>query len=119
VPRRWAYDYPRAVTALLFGVGLGVGFSTRVLVPTFYLLVLWPFLLPAQPVVAIALWGAYGLARTLHVGWLAWTAPGGDLYPHVNRLTIGLLQRSGWMYRVNALLMGVASAWLAFRGAHG
>ena len=44
VPRSWAYDYPRWATALLFGLGLGSGLYTRVIVPTFYLLFAWPFL---------------------------------------------------------------------------
>ena len=35
------------------------------------------------------------------------------------RLTIGLLRRSSWMYRVNALLMGVISGWLALWRALG
>src|SRR5262249_12319434 len=63
VPRDWAYDYPRWATALLFGLGLGNGLYTRVIVPTFYLLFAWPFLGEGffWP---IALWAGYGLARS-------------------------------------------------------
>lgn len=112
VPRRWAYDYPRPATALLFGVGLGSGCYTRIVVPTYYLLLFWPFFTPMQPARAVALWGAYGLARTLHVWWVAWTAPVDDFYPHVNRLSFALIRRSRWMHRVNALLLAATSAWL-------
>src|SRR5262245_56289666 len=68
VPRSWAYDYPRWATALLFGLGLGSGLYTRVIVPTFYLLFAWPFL-GGDCFWSVALWAGYGLARSAHVWW--------------------------------------------------
>jgi hypothetical protein len=118
VPRRWAYDYPRWATALLFGLGLGSGCYTRIVVPTFYLLFLWPFLIPGL-LWALVIWCGYGLARSLHVWWLAWTAPPDDFLPYVNRATFGLLRRAAWMHRANALVMLLAAVWLACRGVLG
>ena len=115
VPRRWAYDYPRWGTALLFGLGLGSGLYTRVIVPTFYLLFIWPFL-GESFVWPVAFWGLYGLARSGHVWWLAWTAPPGDPLPAASRLTFALLSRSRWMYRINAVLLAAAAAWLTVGG---
>ncbi len=115
VPHRWAYDYPRSVTALLFGLGLGSGLYTRVIVPTFYLLFAWPFLLDNFSL-SVALWAGYGLARSGHVWLLAWTAPPGNLFPAASRLTFALFSRSRWMYRVNAGLLTVAAAWLTVGG---
>jgi hypothetical protein len=115
VPRRWAYDYPRWLTALLFGLGLGSGVSTRIVVPTFYLLFLWPFLTPGL-LWPVLIWCGYGLARSLHVWWLACTAPPDDLLPYVNRATVALLRRAAWMHRANAVVLGLAAVWLACRG---
>jgi hypothetical protein len=118
VPRRWAYDYPRWLTALLFGLGLGNGCYTRIVVPTAYLLFLWPFLTPG-PFWPVLIWCCYGLTRSLHVWWLAWTAPPDDLFPYVNRVTVDLLRRANWMHRVNAMVLAAAAVWLATRGARG
>ncbi len=103
------------VTALLFGLGLGSGLYTRVIVPTFYLLFAWPFLGDSfwQPV---ALWAAYGLARSGHVWWLAWTAAPENPLPAASRLTFVLLSHSRWMYGVNAGLLAAAAAWLTIGG---
>jgi hypothetical protein len=115
VPRDWAYDYPRWATALLFGLGLGGGLYTRVIVPTFYLLFAWPFLGGGffWPVV---LWASYGLARSGHLWWLAWTAPPPDPFPAASRLTFVLMSHARWMYRVNAVLLAAAAAWLTLGG---
>src|SRR5262249_43601279 len=118
VPRRWAVDYPRWVPALLFGLGLGSGGFTRVVVPTFYLLFLWPFLTPGL-LWPVLIWCGYGLARSLHVWWLAWTAPADDLLPYINRVTVALLRRADRMHRANALVLALAAVWLAYRGALG
>src|SRR5262245_54097462 len=111
VPRDWAYDYPRWATALLFGLGLGSGLYTRVIVPTFYLLFAWPFL-GEDFFLSVALWASYGLARSGHVWWLAWTATPGDPFPAASQLTSALMSRSRWMYRANAVLLAAAAAWL-------
>ena len=115
MPRSWAVDYPRWATALLFGLGLGSGLYTRVIVPTFYLLFAWPFL-GTDFFWPVALWAGYGLARSGHVWWLAWTAPPGDPLPAASRLTFVLFRHSRWMYRINAVLLAGAAAWLTVGG---
>ncbi len=115
VPRRWAYDYPRWATALLFGLGLGSGLYTRVIVPTFYLLFAWPFL-GKDFFWPVAFWGVYGLVRSGHVWWLAWTAPLGNPFPAASQLTFVLISHSRWMYRANAVLLAAAAAWLTVGG---
>jgi hypothetical protein len=113
VPRTWACDYPRWGTALLFGLGLGSGIYTRIVVPTFYLLLVWPLLMPGSRW-AVLIWLAYGFARSSNVWWLASVAPLGEPIPYAFRITATLIGRATWMYRVNALLMwGVAAGLLA------
>ena len=104
VPREWAYDYPRSLTALLFGLGLGSGLYTRIVVPTYYLLFLWPLLVP-NIALAPAMWGTYALARSLNVWWLACASPLGDPFSHATRLISALVQRASWIYRANAVLL--------------
>jgi hypothetical protein len=116
VPRRWAYEYPRWATALLFGVGLGNGCYTRIVTPTFYLLILWPFLAPSL-LTSIVIWGSYGLARSLPVWWLACSAPVGDPFPRANGQVAALMRRIGWMRRGNALVLIVVACWLV-AGSH-
>lgn len=118
VPRHWAYDYPRWAAALLFGLGLGNGCYTRIVVPTYYFLIIWPFLAPGAfwPIV---IWGGYGLARSLHVCWLAGTAPTEDLLPHVNHLAVALMRQARPMHLANAGLLAGTAVWLAFWGIQG
>jgi len=113
VPRTWAYDYPRWGTALLFGLGLGSGVYTRIVVPTFYFLLVWPLLMPGSRS-ALYFWLAYGLARSCNVWWLATVASPGDPLPSAGRITAALMRAAPLMYRCNALLiLGVAGALLA------
>jgi hypothetical protein len=110
VPRRWAYDYPRWATALLFGLGLGSGCYTRIVVPTFYLLLIWPFLAPGL-VWPLVIWIAYGLARSFNVWCLALRAPLGDPFPYASKLMAFLTQRRNGMHLANALLFVAVAAW--------
>lgn len=112
VPRRWAYSYPRWAAAFLFGLGLGSGLYTRIVVPTFYLLFVWPFLTAGFLWPAV-IWSMYGLARSLHVWWLAWTAPLEDPLLHAHRLTFTLIDKASWMHRANVVLLVVIVVWLA------
>jgi len=111
VPRGWAFDYPRWVTALLFGLGLGSGLYTRILVPTFYLVLLWPFISPGFTF-GLLLWITYGLARSLNVWLLALTSPIGDPFHYAASFASGLLRRTAMMNRAQAVVLGVAALWL-------
>jgi len=114
VPRRWAYDYPRWTTALLFGLGLGSGLYTRIIVPTFYLLLVWPFLIQGF-LLPVLIWSIYGLARSCNVWWLAWTATMPDPFSHAVKMTSVLVRRSSWVRRVNAILLLILAVWLLAR----
>lgn len=74
VPRRWSVDYRRWQTALLFGLFLGSGISTRIVVPTYYLLIIWSFVLP-DPGSVVTIWALYGFVRSLPLLWQAAIAP--------------------------------------------
>jgi hypothetical protein len=115
VPRRWAVDYPRWLAALLFGLGLGSGLYTRIIVPTFYLLLVWPFLAPGF-LWPVLLWGSYGWARSLHVWWLAGTAPPENSCATAYTLMFALTRKTRWMLRANAVLLLVVAGWLVTRG---
>jgi hypothetical protein len=115
VPRRWAYEHPRWATALLFGLGLGSGCYTRVVVPTFYLLFVWSLASPG-PVWPLVVWGSYGLARSSHVWWLACTAPKDDVITRAHHMNLTLFRRANWMHRLNAVVLAVSAVWLVVCG---
>lgn len=112
VPRRWAYDYPRWAASLLFGLGLGSGCYTRIVVPTFYLLVIWPFLAPGM-VWPLIMWIAYGLARSANVWWLAMRAPLRSPMSHASTMVSLLTRRRNDLNRATAVLLAVVAAWSA------
>jgi hypothetical protein len=112
VPRRWAFDYPRWVGSLLFGLGLGSGLYTRVVSPAFYLLLLWPFVLPSVGW-TLGAWFTYGLVRSANVWWLGLGAPLANPFPYASRITSLLLGRAQLMHRANAVLLVVVAAWSA------
>lgn len=112
VPRSWAYDYPRWTASLLFGLGLGSGCYTRIVVPTFYLLVIWPFLAPGL-VWPLVLWTTYGLARSCNVWWLALRAPLRDPFRHASAMVSVLTRRQGDLQLANAVVLAIVAAWSA------
>lgn len=115
VPQKWAKIFPPWLTALLFGIGLGSGLFTRIIVPTFYLLLIWPFL-ELGFLFSIVMWSTYGFIRSCNVWWLACRAPVGNFFPYANQLTFALLLRAKWMYRANTtLLLMVLTCLLAWR----
>jgi hypothetical protein len=113
VPRHWAIDYPPWATALLFGIGLGSGCYTRIVVPTFYFLFLFPFIL-FDGVWPLAIWGCYGLARTLHVWWVAGTLPGDDAGRYAQQSVFALCSHWRWMSRANAVVLALTASGLAY-----
>ena len=110
VPREWG-ERPKWITAILFGLGLGSGLYTRIIVPTFYLLLLWPLL--SQPSVwAILFWALYGLVRTLNVWWLAITASPENPFEQAHLMVVSILDKSRIMYSVHAMLLLGLAIWL-------
>jgi hypothetical protein len=114
VPQHWAFLYPPGTTALLYGLGLGSGLYTAIIVPTFYLLLVWPFLAPGS-LWPLLTWACYGLVRSAPLWWLAWTAPLDDPIPHATRLTFALVRHPVPMHRANGAVLGAAAAWLLLR----
>lgn len=111
VPRTWAYDYPPWAAALLFGLALGNGLYTRIVVPTFYLLLLWSFLMPGSKLILV-IWFVYGLTRSLNLWWLASAAQPPSPFFTAGRINARLVRNADWMYRGNAFVMMTAAAWL-------
>jgi len=111
VPEAWKYKYPAWATALLFGLGLGSGCYTRIVVPTFYLLMAWPFLFSGffWPVM---IWSCYGLARSALVWRMAWAAPKEGPLSLAFRLIPALQGRSRLMHKTHAAILLMAAAWL-------
>src|SRR5215216_698498 len=64
VPSRWRYTLPPRLTALLYGLGLGVGVLTRIPLSTFYVAAIWAFLV-ANPLLSACCMTIYGLGRAL------------------------------------------------------
>lgn len=115
VPRRWALDFPRWIAAPLFGMGLGSGLYTRIVVPTFYVLIACSFLTDIAG--SVAIWAVYGLTRSVNVWWLAVTAKASDPFPRSAEI-MGFLARSGAsMHRAHAILLGLSAIWATRSGA--
>jgi len=111
VPREWAYDYPRWGTALLFGLGLGSGLYTRIVAPTFYMLLIWPFLTPGF-LPSVLIWSTYGLARSGNLWWLALTAPPEDPMRRAGKINSTLVRRVKSLRSANAAVLIMVAAWL-------
>ncbi|MDX6533194.1 MAG: hypothetical protein QOF68_938 [Gaiellales bacterium] len=67
VPEQWRVRFPLPLTALLYGLGLGLGFATYIPVATL-LVVAVGVALVADPVVGAAVMAAFGLGRALALG---------------------------------------------------
>lgn len=117
VPQRWLYERPRWATAILFGLGLGSGVSTRIVVPTYYLLLVWPFLMD-DALASVAVWALYGFARSVPVLWQAARASAESPVSQGMRFNSVLVRNAGRMRFANALLLlcvagATAVAWAA------
>jgi hypothetical protein len=114
VPRKWMIQYRGWRVALFYGLALGSGLYTSIVVPTYYLLILWPFL-GAGTAWTLAMWSAYGFTRTLNAWWLACTAEPADPMQQANRVDRVICRCTPWMFRVNALVM-LAAILLVIKG---
>lgn len=66
VPSQWRYKFPPRVVALIYGVELGFGLTTRIPVSTFYVVALWATVVSNPPLSAFVL-GLFGLGRILPI----------------------------------------------------
>jgi hypothetical protein len=64
VPSSWRSVLPPDVAALFYGIGLGVGVTTRIPASTFYPIVIWALLIN-NPMLAMFGMSAFGLGRAL------------------------------------------------------
>ena len=101
VPEWWRTFFSPPVTALLYGIGLGIGFFTYLLFGTF-VAVSAAALLIGDPLIGVMLCAPFGLARGLSV--IA-AARGLDPVDELARIGAG-----SWPRLVNAAALGVIGA---------
>ncbi len=109
VPQRWQglrSDFARAIA---WGAALGPGFATRLVVPSYYLLVLWSLATPSAWWV-VAIWAIYGATRGLHVLWLAVRAPIDAPVMGACSISHWLGKRTDRLLRSNVVTLIVTSA---------
>lgn len=93
--------------AVAWGIDLGQGWTTLILFSGYYALVVWA-VLSAQPTVATAVLGAYGLGRGLPVLTTGLRARG----VHLGVLATSYLTRLPLLYRINALALAVVAGYM-------
>jgi len=110
VPAKWRMTLPIRLTALLYGIGLGIGFATFVTASTLYVVVGWA-MLTASPLLGALALAIFGLGRSLPMFML------GNRDVETNfRLTMIL---SGWQPLVlllNGLALSLTGAYLLVSG---
>jgi hypothetical protein len=70
VPAAWRFRFGPDMMSFLYGAGLGAGVLTHIWVSSFYIVVLWVFLV-GDPWLGFATLGAFGIARAAPIVWLA------------------------------------------------
>lgn len=68
VPEKWRYTLPRSLTALFFGLLLGLGYITFIIVGTFYIVTIGAVFF-GTPLLGAILFGLFGLGRASSM-WL-------------------------------------------------
>lgn len=92
--------------AVAWGVDLGQGWTTLILFSGYYALVAWA-VLSAQPILATAVLGAYGLGRGLPVLTTGLRGRG----VHLSVLATSYLTRLPLLYQINALALAVVAGY--------
>jgi zinc transporter ZupT len=78
VPRQWFGRFPHRVTALYWGIGLGVGIGTMIASSAFLILLIWVFAFgsPVRALIVMALFGfTRGLPPIIGAWRLNWQKP--------------------------------------------
>lgn len=112
VPSKWRLMLPPKQVALLYGLELGMGFTTYVTATTFYVAALWA-LLVGRPLLSALGMLAYGLGRAIPILWLGWQPTSSD---ERNKLVDALSPWTPMVHYVNGLALGFASAGLLLAG---
>ncbi len=114
VPQRWQATQSTLGRATSYGAMLGPGLLTRILVPTYYILLLWSVVTPSAWVV-IAVWGLYGAVRGLPVLWLAVSAPVDAPIEAGLSWSVRLGAATTAMFRANAMMLLATAAVVGWR----
>jgi hypothetical protein len=117
VPERWRERYPQPLTALLYGLGLGLGFATYLPVATLIVVAAGVAAL-AGPLSGAAVLAGFGIGRTLVLAVATVRVrsyeQAGFRVERLARLGAG-----GRLKRVNAVALGLLAAVLALAAATG
>ena len=108
VPAHWRYKFHPYITAGLFGLLLGTGFTTFIPATTYYILCL-AVILYGSPMMGVLIFAIYGIARSLLLWPLSWqnTIPG-----RVERLTDYMDLTKPIMRQINGFALATAGAYL-------
>lgn len=113
VPSGWRVQYHPWIVALLYGFFLGLGFLTRISVPTFHLFLFWAFLVgsPGQAAPMAALFGLSQGLPLLITGW--------KIHSWEDAYRIGSKSWSlrALVHRLNFAVLAIASIY-AFAGVY-
>jgi sulfite exporter TauE/SafE len=113
VPVRWRLLRPPRQRALLYGLELGVGFTTYVTATTFYVASLWAFLVGSVRL-GLLVMAAYGVGRAVPMLWMGRRPISGE---QRNRLLEILSPWTPVVHYTNGLVLGFLGASLLTAGA--
>ncbi len=113
VPQSWYRKFHPHLAALLYGLGLGTGLSTRIITKTLYIVILG-IIATGNATNATLTFGLFGLGRGLPVGIIGWRLrlvhSGEQLQPVLEQI----MARRDLVHLMNAFLLAlVGGYWLA------
>lgn len=91
VPRDWRLLRPRVIVGMLYGFLLGMGWTTRVPISTFYVVAVWSVLCGSPGLGALAM-ATFGLGRAVPIFWLSRRIHAGDPARLEEQSRLGLWQ---------------------------
>jgi len=104
VPASWQFFSPGTM-ALLYGLGLGCGFATRITVSTFYVAAAWALVCDSPSSAGFTL-GCFGLGRALPI-WLSLKS-----YAFCSRASEAALFLKNAIHMINSLALSAAGSGL-------